>query len=193
MTLKQEYENKKNELYVKIREAIYNNDVRGTKIDENIKILNLQGENLIDRTEVDNNIQKEIEAKTKAAETFRNALYVYFDNIENMIMESLTPTPEKIRDLKTLIDYEAEQSEYNMILEKYRDDAFTTSGIIDHIRANRTDITIPDDVIDYRTELEELNALRDNVKNVITDNKLSYYYMASMDTLKKEGIINENN
>ncbi|MFY9282950.1 MAG: hypothetical protein WAO56_02400, partial [Miniphocaeibacter sp.] len=72
MTLKQEYENKKNELYVKIREAIYNNDVRGTKIDENIKILNLQGENLIDRTEIDNSIQKEIEAKTKAAETFRN-------------------------------------------------------------------------------------------------------------------------
>ncbi|MFY9282726.1 MAG: hypothetical protein WAO56_01250, partial [Miniphocaeibacter sp.] len=72
MTLKQEYENKKNELYGKIREAIYNNDVRGTKIDENIKILNLQGENLIDRTEIDNSIQKEIEAKTKAAETFRN-------------------------------------------------------------------------------------------------------------------------
>lgn len=193
MTLKQEYENKKNELYVKIREAIYNNDVRGTKIDENIKILNLQGENLIDRTEVDNNIQKEIEAKTKAAETFRNSLDLYFDNIENMIMESLTPTPEKIRDLKTLIDYEAEQSEYNMILEKYKDDAFTTSGIIDHIKANRTDITIPDDVIDYRAELEELKTLKENVKNVITDNKLSYYYMASMDTLKKEGIINENN
>lgn len=191
MTLKQEYENKKNELYVKIREAIYNNDVRGTKIDENIKILNLQGENLIDRTEIDNSIQKEIEAKTKAAETFRNALYVYFDNIENMIMESLTPTPEKIRDLKTLIDYEAEQSEYNMILEKYKDDAFTTSGIIDHIKANRTDITIPDDVIDYRTELEELMTLKENVKNVITDNKLSYYYMASKDNLIKSNVISE--
>ncbi|HHX66816.1 MAG TPA: hypothetical protein GX708_02015 [Gallicola sp.] len=191
MTLKQEYENKKNELYGKIREAIYNNDVRGTKIDENIKILNLQGENLIDRTEIDNSIQKEIEAKTKAAETFRNALYVYFDNIENMIMESLTPTPEKIRDLKTLIDYEAEQSEYNMILEKYKDDAFTTSGIIDHIKANRTDITIPDDVIDYRTELEELMTLKENVKNVITDNKLSYYYMASKDNLIKSNVISE--
>lgn len=191
MTLKQEYENKKNELYVKIREAIYNNDVRGAKIDENIKILNLQGENLIDRTEIDNSIQKEIEAKTKAAETFRNALYVYFDNIENMIMESLTPTPEKIRDLKTLIDYEAEQSEYNMILEKYKDDAFTTSGIIDHIKANRTDITIPDDVIDYRTELEELMTLKENVKNVITDNKLSYYYMASKDNLIKSNVISE--
>lgn len=191
MTLKQEYENKKNELYVKIREAIYNNDVRGTKIDENIKILNLQGENLIDRTEIDNSIQKEIEAKTKAAETFRNALNVYFDNIENMIMDSLTPTPEKIRDLKTLIDYEAEQLEYNMILEKYKDDAFTTSGIIDHIRANRTDITIPEDVIDYRTELEELKTLKENVKNVITDNKLSYYYMASKDNLIKSNVISE--
>lgn len=189
MGLKENYLNEKEKLHSKIKEAITNNDVRGTKIDDKIKILNLQGENLIDRTDIDNQVQAEMEAKIKAAETFRNGLDLYFNDLENMVMESLTPTPEKIRDLKTMIDYEAEQLEYNIIFDRYKDDAFTTSGLIDHVTVNRTDITIPGEVIDYRTELKELTKLRENVKNVITDNKLSYYYMASMDILSKAGIV----